>query len=119
MSNLPLPQYYAKTLQSLLPISNDTLSPTSPQAKSLLSTSLDDLHLIHRMITTLSLFSANESLEELGDGELVFMTVLWVLGECESKGGLDGFDSRKQCLKRSEVGVYCIEENGLMGVGRV
>ena len=106
MSNdLPLPQFYARTLHSLLPVFDDTLSLSDPTAQSTLTTALDSLHLIARMITSLGVFSTNESVDELGDGELVFMTLGWVIAECESKGGLGGTGDRIDALKRSEVSV--------------
>jgi immunoglobulin-binding protein 1 len=103
-SNLPLPQFYAQILQSLVPVFNDTLLQSDPAAQDLVSTGLDDLYLISRMVTSLGIFSDNEEAEELGDGELVFMTLPWVIAECESRGGLGGIDKRKQALERSEVG---------------
>jgi immunoglobulin-binding protein 1 len=103
-TNLPLPQYYAQTLDHLLPIFEDAIPLSSPDAQMLLTTSLDNLYLISRMITTLGVFSSNEAVEELGDGELGFVTLGWVLGEAESKGGLGGHGERIQALKRSEVG---------------
>ena len=108
-SNLPLPQFYAQTLASLVPVFDDTLSLSDPSAQSTLATALDNLYLISRMLTSLGVFSDNESLEEVGDGELVFMTVPWVLGECESKVGLGGRDDRITALKRSEVGQFTLQ----------
>lgn len=103
-TNLPLPQFYAQTLRALEPILDDTLPLSSPETQDLLSTSLDQLHLTARMINALGLFSENETADELGDGELVFMTVQWVIGECEGKGGLGGMAARKAAVERSEVG---------------
>lgn len=102
-TNLPLPQFYARTLTSLLPLFDDVLSPSSPGAQDLLRTALDELYLIARMIVSLGVFSENESAEELGDGELVFMTLGWVIGEAEAKAGLGGMEDRKGALQRSDV----------------
>ncbi|GFZ49122.1 hypothetical protein JCM24511_06872 [Saitozyma sp. JCM 24511] len=102
-TNLPLPQFYARTLTSLLPLFNDVLSPSSPGAQDLLRTALDELYLIARMIVSLGVFSENESAEELGDGELVFMTLGWVIGEAEAKAGLGGMEDRKGALQRSDT----------------
>lgn len=103
MSNLPLPQFYGQTISPLLPILDDSVSTTAPAVQSTLSKSLDDLHLIARMITSLGVFSENESAEELGDGELRFMSIGWVIGECEGKLGLGGRDARVSALRRSEA----------------
>ena len=42
-------------------------------------------------------------MDELGDGELIFMSLGWVIGEAESKGGLRGNADRIAALKRAEV----------------
>ena len=102
-TNLPLPVFYAQTLQTLLPIFDDSLSLSDPSTQSKLSSALDNLHVISRMITSLGVFSDNEGLEELGDGEIAFMTLGWVFGEAEMKGGLGGPGDRTQVLKRGEV----------------
>jgi len=103
MSNLPLPQFYAQTLTRIAPIIDDTLSSSDPSVQSTLSSALNDLHLIGRMITSLGVFSENEGVDEIGDGELRFMSVGWVVGECEGKLGLQGRDDRMKALKKSEV----------------
>ena len=102
-TNLPLPQFYAHTLSSLLPVFDDSLSTSSSDAQAILSKALDNLHLISRMITTLGLFSSNETLDELGDSEAVFMTVQYVIGECEAKTGLAGPSTRREALDRATV----------------
>jgi immunoglobulin-binding protein 1 len=103
MSNLPLPQFYAQTLAQVAPILDDTLSIVDPSVQSTLSSALNELHLIGRMITSLGVFSENEGVEEIGDGELRFMSLGWVVGECEGKLGLGGRDDRTQALRKSEV----------------
>lgn len=102
-SNLPLPQYYAQTLNSLLPILDDTLPATEESTQTQLSKAIDDLYLISRMLTSLGVFSDNEEVDELGDRELVFMTTPFVLGEAETRGGLGGYKQRMGALKRSET----------------
>jgi len=89
MSNLPLPQFYAQTLVQIAPIIDDTLSVSDPSVQSTLSSALNDLHLIGRMMTSLGVFSENEGVEEIG--------------ECEGRLGLQGRDDRTRALKRSEV----------------
>ena len=56
MSNLPLPQFYAQTLTRIAPIIDDTLSSSDPSVQSTLSSALNDLHLIGRMMTSLGVF---------------------------------------------------------------
>jgi len=108
MSNLPLPQFYAQTLTRIAPIIDDTLSSSDPSVQSTLSSALNDLHLIGRMITSLGVFSENEGVDEIGDGELRFMSLGWVVGECEGKLGLQGRDDRMKALKKSEVSFLCL-----------
>lgn len=109
MSNLPLPQFYAQTLLQIAPIIDDTLSSSDPSVLSTLSSALNDLHLIGRMMTSLGVFSENEGVEEIGDGELRFMSLGWVVGECEGRLGLQGRDDRTRALKRSEVSRKVLE----------
>ncbi|ORY26902.1 TAP42-like protein [Naematelia encephala] len=101
-TDLPIPQFYAQTLQSLVPIFDDTLSTSDSSAQTLLASALDNLHLIARMLTSLGVFSDNETADELGDKELVFMSLGWVIAECESRGGLGGPERRKAALERSQ-----------------
>jgi hypothetical protein len=102
-TNLPLPLFLSQTLHTLLPILNDEQPLSSPASQAILAKGLDDLYLVARMITSLGVFSENEGVEELGDGELVFMATGWILGEVEAKTGLGGWDERMACLRRSDV----------------
>ena len=102
-TDLPLPVFYASTLKSLLPVFDDTLSLSDPAAGSTLTAGLNDLHLIGRMLNSLGIFSDNETIDELGDGEMVFMTLGWVVGEAESRNGNGGMAERQAALQRSEV----------------
>jgi hypothetical protein len=102
-TNLPLPQFYARTLRSLLPIFDDTLPLSDASTQAQLSTGIDELYIVGRMLSTLGVFSDNETADELGDRELVFMTAAWVLGEAEAKTGLGGYPERQAALKRSET----------------
>ncbi|KAK4684305.1 immunoglobulin-binding protein 1, partial [Tremellales sp. Uapishka_1] len=103
MSSLPLPQFYAQTLRSLLPVLDDTLSLSLASTHDLLVTELDNLYLVNRMLSSLGVFSQNEIIDELADGEIVFLTVFWVLAEAEGRSGSQsGVEGRMAALKRSE-----------------
>ena len=102
-TNLPLPVFYAQTLTSLVPLFDDSLSLSDPSAQSVLADGLANLHLIGRMVSSLGVFSDNEGIEEVGDREMTFMTLGWVVGEAEAKGGLGGYAQRKAALERAQV----------------
>jgi immunoglobulin-binding protein 1 len=102
-NHLPLPVYLSRTLQILLPVLSDEEPVSLPNSQTTLLKGLDELYLVARMVTSLGVFSDNEGVEELGDGEMVFMTVGWVLGEVESRTGLGGYGDRIACLRRSDV----------------
>lgn len=102
-TNLPLPQFYERALRTLLPILDGSVSVTEDGTQAKLKSAIDDLYLIGRMLSSLSVFSDNEDIEELGERELVFMTVGWVLGEAETRSGLGGPDERKAALQRSDT----------------
>lgn len=102
-TNLTLPALLSRTLTSLLPIFDDTLSTSTPEAQHLLHTALADLALARRMIDALGIFSQNESMEDVGDGEMVFMCVDWVVGEVQGRVNGDGLKGRMEVLQRSQV----------------
>ncbi|GHJ85265.1 hypothetical protein NliqN6_1667 [Naganishia liquefaciens] len=101
-NSLTLPALLSQTLTSLLPIFDDTLSTSLPQAQSLLRTSLADLGLARRMIDALGIFSDNESMEDVGDGEMVYMCVDWIVGEVQGRLNGEGLKERIQILERSQ-----------------
>lgn len=104
MSNsLTLPQLLAHTLTTLLPIFTDTLSSSSPTAQSLLATARTDLDLIERILSSLGVFSQNETLEDVADGEMVFMVEQWVRGEVEGRVATNGIQQRLKVLERAKV----------------
>lgn len=102
-TNLPLPQFYARALRNLLPVLDGTLPPREDSTQAQLKSAIDDLYVVGRMLSSLGVFSDNERADELGDRELVFMTVGWVLGESETRMGFGGPDARKAALERSDT----------------
>lgn len=102
-NSLTLPALLLRTLTSLLPIFDDTLSTSTPEAQQLLQQALADLSLARRMIDALGIFSENEQMEDVGDGEMVYMCVDWVVGEVQGRVNGDGLKGRIQVLERSQV----------------
>ncbi|KAJ9107828.1 hypothetical protein QFC19_002734 [Naganishia cerealis] len=101
-TSLTLPALLSRTLNALLPVFNDELSTSLPQVQQLLQNSLTDLILARRMIDTLGIFSENESLEDIGDNEMVYMAVDWVFAEVQSRVNGDGLQGRIHVLERSK-----------------
>lgn len=102
-TNVPLPQFYAQVLRALQPILDGDVSLGDEAVQAQLAKATDELYLVSRMIQSLGVFSPNESAEELSDRDLLFMTVPWVMGEAEQRGGLGGPVPRTEALKRSET----------------
>lgn len=102
-TNVPLPQFYASVLRSLQPIFDGDVSLGDESVQAQLAKATDELYLVSRMVQSLGVFSPNESAEELSDRDLLFMTVPWVLGEAEQRGGIGGPAQRTEALKRSET----------------
>lgn len=98
-----LPTLYANTLTDLAPVFDDTLSLSSEQAQSILKDAHEKLNLIAKMLTSLGVFSTNEELEELGDGEMVFASLDWVRAEVEGRLRTEGIRARAARLQESQV----------------
>ncbi|XAO23936.1 hypothetical protein I312_102721 [Cryptococcus bacillisporus CA1280] len=110
MSDLPLPQFYAHSLIPLTPIFDDTLSLSSPEAQSTLSIALDNLYLIQRMLTSLGVFSENESVSEASNGQLLFMSIGWAIGTCEEKRNPGNMSERREALLKAEYAFQAFVE---------
>ncbi|GMK59813.1 hypothetical protein CspeluHIS016_0900300 [Cutaneotrichosporon spelunceum] len=102
-TNLPLPQFYARALRTLLPVVDGTLPPLEDSTHAQLQRAIDDLYLVGRMLSSLGVFSDNEGIDEVGEKELVFMTVGWTLGEAEARLSIGGPEARKAALERSDT----------------
>jgi hypothetical protein len=114
-TSLTLPALLTRTLTSLLPIFTDQISTSLPAAQQTLPAALADLALARRMIDTLGIFSTNESMEDVADGEMVFMAVDWVVGEVQGRVNGDGLRGRIEVLERSQVS----RERSEAGIGKV
>ena len=104
-SNLTLPALYGRALRSLLPIFNDEVSTSLASTQQTLQDSLTDLDLVIRMSSTLGVFSDNESMDDVGDGELPLMAVEWIKAEVLGRVNGDGIKDRLKTLNSSRVSV--------------
>lgn len=98
-----LPTLYSQTLSSLLPVHNDSISLSTESSQTILSEAQSQLNLIARMLNTIGVFSENEGIEELGDGEMVFMTPDWVRAEVEARLKTEGIRGRVKALEEARV----------------
>lgn len=105
-SSLTLPALLSRTLTSLLPVFKDEVSTSQPEVQQLLQDSLADLILARRMIDTLGVFSENESMEDIGDNEMVYLAVDWLYAEVQSRVNGDGLQGRIHVLERSKVSSF-------------
>lgn len=102
-SSATLPTLYADTLSNLVPVFDDTLSLSSNQAQEILQDAHEKLNVIAKMLTSLGVFSTNEEMDELGDGEMVFATLDWVRAEVEGRLRTEGIRARAARLQESQV----------------
>lgn len=68
-----------------------------------MKSSLSDLQTVSRRINALSLFSDNESLEDVATKDLVYMFVPYVKGEVIGKLRTQGVEERMKTLKEAKV----------------
>lgn len=109
-TNLPLPKFYEQTLRTLQPILDGDVAVGDAAVQAQLSKATDDLYTVSRMLQSLGVFSSNEGQEELSDRDLVFMTVPWVLGEAEQRGGIGSPQQRTEALRRSETAYHAFRQ---------
>jgi immunoglobulin-binding protein 1 len=102
-SSLTLPALFSRTLKSLIPIFTDELSTSLPTVQDTLHNAITDLDLAIRMMATLGVFSDNEEMEDVGDSELVYMTVEWIKAEVQGRINGDGIKGRLATLESSKV----------------
>lgn len=55
------------------------------------------------MLTSLGVFSENESVSETSNGQLLFMSIGWAIGSCEEKRNPGSMSERKEALLKAEV----------------
>lgn len=101
---LPLPVLFDRALQSAsraydLPI-------TQEETQSLVQAAVKDLLKVSSGIEALSLFSTNESVDDLATGDLIYLLVPYVLSEMNNRMRVQDEEERKIRIVESQVMIY-------------
>ncbi|KDQ61168.1 hypothetical protein JAAARDRAFT_191276 [Jaapia argillacea MUCL 33604] len=98
--DLPLPALFQRALSS---VSQSVSLPTiDDSTQALISSSLSDLNTLASRITALSLFSPNETVEDVSTRDLVFLFVPFVMAEVEGRVRTLEMEERLSRLLRSQ-----------------
>ena len=74
--------------------------------KGLVISSLSTLKKVHSRIVELSLFSPNETVEDITTRDLIYLTLPFVLAEAQSRQQLDTQPERLESLTQTQVRSY-------------
>ncbi|KAH7923469.1 TAP42-like protein [Leucogyrophana mollusca] len=96
MSTLPLPALFARALSSASKATN--LPTIADRTQELIQSALTDLSQLNSRVTALSLFSSNESLEDISTRDLVYLTVPYVLADVQNRIKTTDRDERMTVL---------------------
>ena len=99
--DLPLPALFHRALTSLSSSSN--LTTLSDAFKGSLGSALSDLRTLQTRVASLSLFSSNETLDDVSTRDLVYMTVPFVRAEAENRAPVQGRADRLEHMQQAEV----------------
>jgi len=121
--NIPLPTLYSKGLDIISKVVNIPLSLEEKKVilqlrsryasscsfiQELVSESLKNLKTVHSRIISLSLFSPNETVEDISTKDLVYLSLPFVLAEAQSRVQLDSRSERLESLAQVEVRMQSI-----------
>jgi len=82
----------------------------SPTPQQLIQSILTDLKQVDSRTNALSLFSTNETLEDISTKDLVYLTVPFILSEVENRIKLS--DRNERVVRLSQVQVSCCTSTG-------
>jgi len=82
---------------------NFASASVSPCPKGLIRSCLKDLKTIQSRLAALSVFSPNESLEDIGTKDLVYLFVPYVQSELLDRVKTTGITERLQVLEQAQV----------------
>ncbi|KIM55038.1 hypothetical protein SCLCIDRAFT_135558 [Scleroderma citrinum Foug A] len=116
MSNLPLPALYSRTLANA---SKAAALPTiDDETQQLIQSVLTDLQQVDARTNALSLFSKNETLEDISTKDLVYLTVPFILSEVENRMKLSDWNERvarlSQVQKHLKTFISSLESYGVV-----
>jgi len=98
---LPLSVLFRRSLKTA---SKAYLLPTNQkETQELVQFALSDLQRINNGIESLSLFSPNESLDDLATGDIVYLLVPYVISEMLSRIAVADEDERQDIIRRSQA----------------
>ncbi|KAJ3550974.1 hypothetical protein NMY22_g96 [Coprinellus aureogranulatus] len=95
-----LPALYSSALASLSRVYN--LPPNSEERGKLVTSSLSNLRKVHSRIIELSLFSPNETVEDITTRDLIYLTLPFVLSEAQSREPLESRSERLESLTQTQ-----------------
>ncbi|KAE9409740.1 TAP42-like protein [Gymnopus androsaceus JB14] len=99
MTTLPLPALFARSLCAASKAFN--LSTIDPQTQELIQSSLTDLRTLQSRISGLSLFSSNETLEDVSTRDLIYLLVPYVFAQVQDRVRTVERDERMGSLMQS------------------
>ena len=71
--------------------------------QKLVTSSLSNLRKVHSRIIELSLFSPNETVEDITTRDLIYLTLPFVLSEAQSREPLESRSERLESLTQTQV----------------
>ncbi|KIK58290.1 hypothetical protein GYMLUDRAFT_45498 [Collybiopsis luxurians FD-317 M1] len=98
LQSLPLPSLFTKGLETASKASN--LPTADNQTQELIRSSLQSLHLLQSRISGLSLFSPNETLEDISTRDLIYLLVPFVSAQVQDRVRISDPGERVGILER-------------------
>ncbi|KAF5315671.1 hypothetical protein D9611_004938 [Ephemerocybe angulata] len=100
--NVSLPALYASALDGISKLIN--LPPSSEEKQQLVTQSLATLKTVHSRIVELSLFSPNETVEDIATRDLIYLSLPFVLAEVLGRVQNSGRSARLESIAQTQVG---------------
>ncbi|KAF6763899.1 serine/threonine protein phosphatase PP2A-associated protein [Ephemerocybe angulata] len=98
--NVSLPALYASALDGISKLIN--LPPSSEEKQQLVTQSLATLKTVHSRIVELSLFSPNETVEDIATRDLIYLSLPFVLAEVLGRVQNSGRSARLESIAQTQ-----------------